>query len=117
MGAFSTGLAGEQAIQGGFGAGLEAYPTIAQQPLDMLGNIQDVGMMQREFSQQQLDEDINRYQFEQNIGDQNLRNYMDLIQGNYGSATTTSATRGGGGLAGNLAQGGGAIAALAGLLG
>ena len=117
MGAFNTGLAGEQAIQSGFGAGLNAYPTIAQQPLDMLGNVADIGMTQREFSQQQLDEDINRYQFGQNVEDQKLRNYMDLIQGNFGSNTVTSASRGGGGIAGNLAQAGGAIAGIAGLLG
>lgn len=117
MGAFGQGLAGEGQIQAGLSTGLQAYPTISQTPIDMLGNISDVGMTQRELSQQQLDEDVNRYQFEQNIADQKLANYMNLVQGNYGSSNVASASRGGGGIAGNLSQGAGAIAALSGLLG
>ena len=42
---------------------------------------------------------------------------MNLIQGNYGGTTTQQAMRGGGGLAGNLAQAGGVLAGLTGLLG
>ena len=117
LGAFQTGLAGEQGIRGGFATGLDAYPTVSQTPIDMLGNVSDIGLAQREMSQQQLDEAINRYQFEQNIQDQKLGNYMDLGQGNYGNNTVSSASRGGIGLAGTLGQGLGAVAGLAGLLG
>ena len=115
--AFQTGLAGEQGIRGGFATGLDAYPTVSQTPIDMLGNVSDIGIAQREMAQQQLDEAINRYQFDQNIQDQKLANYMDIIQGNYGSNQVTSASRGGSGLAGALGQAGGSIAALAGILG
>jgi hypothetical protein len=76
----------------------------------MAGNLNDIGMSQRELSQQQLDEDVNRYQFGQNIQDQKLANYMNLIQGNYGGSTTQTASRGGLGLAGNLGQLGGSVA-------
>jgi hypothetical protein len=115
--AFQTGLAGEQGIRGGFATGLDAYPTVSQTPIDMLGNVSDIGVAQREMTQQQLDEAINRYQYEQNIQDQKLGSYMDLIQGNFGGNTVTSASRGGTGLAGSLGKAGGSIAALAGLLG
>jgi hypothetical protein len=115
--AFNLGLGGEQAIGARLNAGLGSYGGVSQAPVDIYGNVADVGMAQREMQQQMLDEDVNRYQFDQNIGDQKLTNYMNLVQGNYGGNTVTNASRGGGSLAGNLAQTGGSVAALAGLLG
>ena len=115
--ALGLGLGGEQAYAQNLGTGLGAYGAVSQQPIDLSGNLSDIGMMQRELSQQQLDEDINRYQFEQNIPDQKLANYANLIQGNYGNTTTSSAERGGLGLAGSLGQLGGAVGALGGLFG
>lgn len=103
--------------QGGLGLGLGAYGTVAQTPIDIMGNLADVGMTQRELQQQQLDEAINRYQFEQNVQDQKLANYMNLIQGNYGGQSVATAERGGLGLAGQLGQVGGTLAALGGLFG
>lgn len=117
MGAFNTGLGGERQIQGGLGMGLDAYSTASQTPVDILGNVADVGLMQRELSQQLLDEQVNRHSFDQNIADQKLRSYSDLVRGNFGSSNVQSQTRGGGGLAGSLAEGAGAVSALAGLLG
>ena len=116
-GAFQLGLGGEQAIGANLGAGIGAYGGVSQAPIDMYGNVADIGMGQREMDQQMLDEAINRFAFEQNIDDQKLTNYMNLIQGNYGGTTTQQAMRGGGGLAGNLAQAGGVLAGLTGLLG
>ena len=116
-GAFQLGLGGEQAIGANLGAGIGAYGGVGQAPIDMYGNIADIGMSQREMQQQVLDEAINRYAFEQNVQDQKLTNMMNLIQGNYGGTTTQQAMRGGGGLAGNLAQAGGVLAGLTGLLG
>jgi hypothetical protein len=117
QGAFNLGLTGEQAIGNRLNAGLGAYGGVSQAPIDIYGNVSDIGMSQREMEQQMLDEAVNRYQFNENIGDQKLTNYMNTVQGNYGNNTVTSANRGGGSLAGNLAQTGGSIAALAGLLG
>ena len=99
------------------GGGLGAYPTVAQAPIDMMTSLGDVGYGQREMEQQKLDESVNRFQFEQNIQDRKLQNYMNLIQGNYGGTTTASAERGGLGLAGALGQGVGGLAALGGLMG
>ena len=116
-GALGLGLGGEQAYTQNLGTGLGAYGAVSQQPIDLAGNLSDVGMQQRELSQQQLDEDVNRFQFDQNIQDQKLSNYMNLIQGNYGGTKTATAERGGLGLAGSLGQLGGAAAALGGLFG
>ncbi len=117
QGAFSQGLQGEQGIQAGLGAGLSSYLPTQQGNVDFMGNLSDVGMTRRELDQQLLDEAINRHQFSENLQDQKLSNYANLVQGNYGSNTVTSANRGGGSLAGNLGQGLGAVAGLAGLLG
>jgi hypothetical protein len=116
-GAFGIGLGGEGQINQNLGTGLGAYGAVSQQPIDVAGNLSDVGMQQRELSQQQLDEDINRFQFNQNIGDQKLANYMNLIQGNFGGTTVNTAERGGLGLAGSMGQLGGAVGALGGLFG
>ena len=116
-GALGLGLGGEQAYGQNLGAGIGAYGTVSQTPIDIAGNLGDVGMMQRELSQQQLDEDVNRFQFGQNIEDQKLSNYANLIQGNFGGSSVNTAERGGLGLAGSLGQLGGAAAALGGILG
>jgi len=116
-GAFNPALGGESLITSRLGGGLGAYPTVAQAPVDMMTSLGDVGYGQREMTQQKLDEDINRYQFGQNVEDQKLQNYMNLIQGNYGGTTTASAERGGLGLAGQLGQGVGGLAALGGIMG
>jgi len=117
MGAFGQGLAGENLIQSGLATGLDAYGGVSQSPIENLGNVMDIGMTRRELDQQKLDEAVNRYQFEQNIADQKLANYANLIQGNYGSNNVASQSRGGTSLAGNLSQGLGAVAGLSGLLG
>ena len=115
--AFGLGLGGQQQFAGQQNQALGAYGTVSQTPYDLAGNINDVGMTQRELGQQNLDEDINRFQFDQNVQDQKLSNYANLIQGNYGGTTTSSAERGGLGLAGSLGQLGGSVAALGGLFG
>ena len=117
LGAFGTGLAGEGQIGQNLGLGLGAYGGVSQAPIDVAGNLADVGLAQRELSQQQLDEDINRFQFGQNIEDQKLSNYMNLIQGNFGGSTVASAERGGLGLAGSIQQGIGQLGQIGGLLG
>ena len=114
--AFGLGLAGEQARTGNYGQALGAYGDVSQTPIDIAGNINDIGGIQRQLAQQYLDEDVNRFQFDQNIQDQKLQNYANLVQGNYGSTNTTSQSRGGTGLAG-LGQAVGGLGALAGAIG
>jgi len=115
--AFGLGLGGQQQFAGQQGQALGAYGTVSQTPYDIAGNVNDIGMTQRELGQQNLDEDVNRFQFDQNIQDQKLSNYANLIQGTYGGTTTSTAERGGLGLAGSLGQLGGSVAALGGLFG
>jgi hypothetical protein len=117
QGAFGIGLGGEGQINQNLATGLGGYGAVSQQPIDLAGNLSDVGMQQRELAQQNLDEDVNRFQFDQNIGDQKLANYMNLIQGNFGGTTVNTAERGGLGLAGSMGQLGGAIGAIGGLFG
>ena len=114
---FQQGLAGEGMIQQGLGTGLGNYGAVAQTMPDFLGNLSDIGMTRRELDQQRLDEVVNRFSFGENIGDQRLQNYANLIQGNYGTNQIASAQRGGTSLAGNLAQGLGGVGTIAGLLG
>jgi hypothetical protein len=117
QGAFQPALSGESLITQRMSGGLGALPAIQQAPIDMMANLGDVGYSQREMEQQNLDESINRYQFGENIEDQRLQNYMNLIQGNYGGSSVSSSERGGLGLAGQVGQGIGGLAALGGLIG
>ena len=117
-GAMAPALQGEQAISQRLGGGMGAYPGVMEAPLGMPQQIADVGMAQRQMSQQQLDESQDRYNFEQNIDAQKLANYMNLIQGNvFGGQTTTQSTRGGMGLGGQIGQGLSTAALMAGLMG
>jgi len=117
QGAFNPALSGESLITQRLGSGLEQMPVIQQAPIDMMSGVGDIGYAQREMEQQNLDEAINRYQFNENIEDQRLQNYMNLVQGNYGSNTVSSSERGGLGLAGQVGQGIGSLATLGGLIG
>lgn len=117
-GAMAPALQGEQAISQRLGGGMGAYPGVMEAPLGMPQQIADVGMAQRQMSQQQLDESQDRYNFEQNVEAQKLANYMNLIQGNvFGGQTTTQSTRGGMGLGGQIGQGLSTAALMAGLMG
>ena len=117
-GAMAPALQGEQAISQRLGGGMGAYPGVMEAPLGMPQRVADIGMAQRQMSQQQLDESQDRYNFEQNVEAQKLANYMNLIQGNvFGGQTTTQSTRGGMGLGGQIGQGLSTAALMAGLMG
>jgi len=87
--------------------------------LDRLGG---VGSAIDQQSQANLTDQMNRYNYQQNLPEQNLQRYIAAIQGNYGAATTTNASQDvsgnpiagaiGGGLLGYTAGGalGGAMA-------
>jgi hypothetical protein len=115
--AFGSGLGAEQSITDRLGTGAQLMPTIQEAPLDMYGAIGDVGLGRREMEQQRLDEAVNAWNYNENLPDQKLANYMNLIQGNYGQSNTTQQQRGGLGLAGTLGNIAGGGAAVAGLLG
>ena len=83
-----------------------------QAPFGIPQQVAGVGLGQREMEQQMMDEQINRYNFAENVDAQKLSNYMNLIQGNVGSTTTSTATRGGLGLGGQMLQGVGTLGTL-----
>ena len=64
---------------------------------DRLGN---VGMRREELSNEQLQDNMSRYDYSQNIRRRMLEEYMGLIQGNYGGSTTSSVPNQGGGMQG-----------------
>jgi len=110
--------AGEGLGQAGmFGAAAGAYPQFMSTPLDLMGAQNQIGFARRELGQQNLDEDINRWNFGQNIYDQKLREYANIVQGmNPGGTVIQSQTRGGTGLGGAIGQGLGYASILGGLL-
>jgi len=111
-GAMTPALQGEQLITDRLGQGIGAYPETMQAPFGIPQQVSGVGLGQREMEQQMMDEQINRYNFAQNVDAQKLSNYMNLIQGNVGSSTTSTATRGGLGLGGQMLQGVGTLGTL-----
>ena len=111
-GAMTPALQGEQLITDRLGQGIGAYPETMQAPFGIPQQVSGVGLGQREMEQQMMDEQINRYNFAQNVDAQKLSNYMNLIQGNVGSTTTSTATRGGLGLGGQMLQGVGTLGTL-----
>ena len=111
-GAMTPALQGEQLITDRLGQGIGAYPETMQAPFGIPQQVAGVGLGQREMEQQMMDEQINRFNFAENVDAQKLSNYMNLIQGNVGSTTTSTATRGGLGLGGQMLQGVGTLGTL-----
>lgn len=67
-------------------------PQAANQDYTDASQLAQVGAQQESLSQQQLTDQMNRYNYNQNIGQQQLNNYMSLIQGNYGGTADTTGT-------------------------
>jgi len=86
-----TALAGNQAAQGagqmGLGA-LSQYPSTMQAPLGMYKAAGDVGAQQRALKQEQINQAMQRYQYNATKDQSALGNYMQMVQGNYGGQTT-----------------------------
>ncbi len=70
----------------------------------------DIGGQQEAFGERQLEDQINRHNFEQNAELQSLQDYMSMITGNYGGTSTSMAS---GGSGSGLATGLGAMSTLA----
>ena len=109
--------AGELGLAGYGGAGqmgtqaLSQYPGMMAAPLSMYGAMGDVGAQRRAMSQQAIDSDMARYQYESTKPQQALQNYMASISGDYGGVRTQ--TTPGQGIMGTL----GSLASMAGSLG
>jgi len=75
----------------------QTYPSIMSAPLGMASAMGDVGAARRAMTQETINRDMARHQYESTAPQQALQNYMAMVQGNYGG-TTTQTTPGPSGL-------------------
>ncbi len=73
-----------------YGQGMSQMPNLYDLQKDTLGLPGRVGLTRRDYDQQLRDDDIERWNYNQNLPLSNLQNYMNLISGNYGSQTNQS---------------------------
>ena len=67
---------------------MQQYPTVMGAPMGMYGAMGDVGAARRSMSQEAINRDMARYQYNVNAPQQALGNYMSMISGDYGGTTT-----------------------------
>ncbi|MEJ2116431.1 MAG: hypothetical protein P8Y36_00440, partial [Alphaproteobacteria bacterium] len=96
--AASSGLA--NLGQGLYGTGVQERmgaaglaPDLANAEYLPYDKLMDVGKQYEQFGERVLEDDINRFNYEQNAQLASLQDYMAMISGNYG-ATSTSRTSG-----------------------
>lgn len=65
-------------------------PSVAAGDYNDIAQLANVGGQKEALSQQQLQDQMARYDFGQNVQRQDLQNYMGLIQGNYGGDRVTT---------------------------
>ena len=70
------------------GQAMGAYPSIMGAPLSMYQAMGDVGAQRRQMSQDAINQDIARYQYEATAPQTQLANYMKMITGDYGGTET-----------------------------
>jgi hypothetical protein len=73
-----------------FGAGMSQMPTLFNMQQTALGMPGRVGQARQAYDQQLIDDDREKWDFNQNSRLNNLKNYMGLIGGNYGQSGTTT---------------------------
>jgi hypothetical protein len=67
-------------------------PQMANQDYADISKLADVGAQREELSSEQLQDLINRYNYNQNLPNAKLQQYSNLVQGSYGGTTTGQAT-------------------------
>ena len=70
--------------------GLGGYPSIMGAPLQMAGAVGDVGAERRAMTQEDLNQQMQRYNFEMGQPQQHLQNYLANISGNFGGVSTAT---------------------------
>ena len=78
------GMAGAEAAQGALGQ----YPSIMGAPLQAYGQMQAVGAQRRAMDQAQIQQDMQKYQYEAQLPQLGLQNYLAGISGEYGGTST-----------------------------
>lgn len=79
-----------------------AAPQLAEADYADLARLGQVGDARRALEQGLINDDIARFNFEQNAPWQRLANYMQMVQGNYGGSNTVTAPTQGGSLGAGL---------------
>lgn len=90
---------GAQMAQAAYGQGLEAQargialaPNVTQATLQPATTLDAVGQERRALEQQFIDDAIQRWNYQQQLPDQNLARYQSLVSGGFGGQSTTDAT-------------------------
>lgn len=73
-----------------------ATPQIASQDYDNISKLAEVGAQRETMSQEQIAEDIARYDYDQNARKQQVSDYLNMIQGTYGGTNSSTAQAQGG---------------------
>ena len=73
------------------------YPSLMSAPLGMYGAAQGVGAQQQALDQAALDRDVARYEYQSQLKQQGLSNYLASVQGVYGGLSTATGPGGAGG--------------------
>ena len=84
-------------------------PTMINQDYVDLDKLSDAGAAQEAYAQAIKDADINRWNYKQNLQAEKLGQFLQMIQGNYGSSVTTQTPLSGQSTLGTI-LGGGALA-------
>jgi len=77
-------------ILGQRAAGQAAYPSIMGAPMEMYGAVGDVGAERRAMTQEDVNQQMQRYNFEMGQPQQNLQNYLANISGNFGGVSSAT---------------------------
>lgn len=87
-------------------------PQFAQMDYDNLNALQGVGSIRDNYSQNLVNADIDRWNYNQNLPANRLAQYMSMIQGNYGGTSSTTTPHSGGNTFGNILSAGLGLAGL-----
>ena len=97
LGAQQFGMGyGMQGMEGARG-GLGMYPSLMGAPLGMFGAAQGIGAQEQALNQAALDYDIGRYDYQAQLPQQALGQYLAGVSGDYGGMSTASGPGGTGG--------------------
>ena len=85
LGAGQLGMQGFGQAGALSGQAMGAYPSLMQQPLGMYGAQADIGAQRRSMTQEAINRDMSRYEYEALAPQTALQQYMSTISGDYGS--------------------------------
>lgn len=85
--------------------GMISAPQLAQADYQDLSALSEVGTARENYAQEQINADINKYNYEAQRQLAALQNYANLVQGNYGNQSTSSVSGGRSNPLGNAASG------------